>query len=73
MYVSGGENVYPVEVGAAFVVLRPGSAAAPDELLAFTRRALASYKVPRRVVFVDDLPRSAAGKVLKRELRASVS
>ena len=41
-----------------------------DEIVAFTREHLGGYKVPRRVEFVDELPRNVAGKVLKRELRA---
>ena len=39
------------------------------ELIAFCKDSLASYKKPKRVVFVDELPRNAAGKILKRELR----
>jgi acyl-CoA synthetase (AMP-forming)/AMP-acid ligase II len=41
-----------------------------DELVAFARERLAGYKLPRSVEFVDELPRSPAGKVLKRDLRA---
>nr|WP_242587269.1 hypothetical protein [Streptomyces sp. MST-110588] len=37
--------------------------------MAFVRERLAHFKVPKRVLFVDELPRNAAGKVLKRELR----
>jgi len=95
MIVSGGENVYPVEVEEAlahhpgvaevsvvgvpdtrwgetvkaFVVLRPGRTCSSDELVAFARGRLAGYKVPRLVEFVDDLPRTPSGKVLKRALR----
>jgi acyl-CoA synthetase (AMP-forming)/AMP-acid ligase II len=52
----------------AFVVLEAGREASPDELKDHVRRNLARYKVPRDVVFVDELPRNATGKVLKREL-----
>jgi long-chain acyl-CoA synthetase len=95
MIISGGENVYPVEVEEALaqhpavaevavigvpherwgetvkavVVLRPGATADADELTAFARRRLAGYKLPRIVELVDELPRTASGKVLKRELR----
>lgn len=95
MFISGGENVYPVEiekalyehpavlqcavigvpdekwgeVGKAVVVLRPGLAATEEELLEHCRSRLARYKVPKSVAFVDALPLSAAGKILKRELR----
>jgi long-chain acyl-CoA synthetase len=95
MIVSGGENVYAVEVEealaqhpgvadvavigvpdarwgelvTAIVVHSPASTADENELVAFARGRLAGYKLPRSVLFVDELPRSAAGKVLKRELR----
>ena len=97
MIVSGGENVYPIEVEevlsqhpgvadvavigvpderwgetvVALVVRAAGSAVDSDELVAFARERLAGYKLPRRVEFVAELPRSPAGKVLKRELRAA--
>jgi long-chain acyl-CoA synthetase len=99
MIVSGGENVYPIEVEEALaqhpavahvavigvpdgrwgetvkalVVLRAGRAPSADELIAFVRDRLAGYKLPRSIVFVDDLPRTASGKVLKRELRVRFS
>jgi len=95
MIVSGGENVYPIEVEdvlaqhadvadvavvgipdahwgelvKAFVILRPGCSGTGDELVAFARERLAGYKLPRAIEFVDDLPRTPSGKVLKRELR----
>jgi long-chain acyl-CoA synthetase len=96
MIVSGGENIYPIEVEEvlsqhpaisdvavigvpderwgeavkALVVRASGSAVDADELVAFAREKLAGYKLPRSVEFVSELPRSPAGKVLKRELRA---
>lgn len=57
------------EVGLACVVLRPGMIASEDELLQFLSQNLAKFKVPKRVKFVESLPISAAGKILKRELR----
>ncbi len=57
------------EVGAAFVVLREGSTATAETLTEFLATRLARYKLPRRWVFVDTLPRTAYGKVIKRELR----
>jgi fatty-acyl-CoA synthase len=57
------------EAGRAYVVIKPGAAATADELLAFMAERLAKYKVPRSVAFHDSLPISAAGKILKRELR----
>lgn len=57
------------EVGVAFVVLQAGAQATQDELIAWSRENMANYKVPRRFIFVDELPRNASGKVLKFELR----
>ena len=96
MIVSGGENVYPIEVEEALsqhpdvlevavigrpderwgevvnalIVRRPESGVRADELVAFARERLAGYKLPRSIEFVDELPRTPTGKVLKRELRA---
>ncbi|MSP61494.1 MAG: AMP-dependent synthetase [Myxococcales bacterium] len=56
----------------AFVVLREGATATVAELQAFVTAELADYKRPRRVIFLDALPRTPTGKVLKRELRASL-
>jgi acyl-CoA synthetase (AMP-forming)/AMP-acid ligase II len=53
----------------AFVVLRNGRRAGANELKAYVGRHLARYKVPRDIEFVDQLPRNAAGKVVKRDLR----
>ena len=57
------------EIGKAFVVLRPGASLSEAELIGWARDNMANYKVPRSVVFVEDLPRNASGKVLKTELR----
>jgi long-chain acyl-CoA synthetase len=95
MIVSGGENVYPIEVEEALaqhpaveevavigvpderwgetvlavVIPRDGAVTTAEELVAFARERLAGYKLPRLVTFVDELPRTPTGKVLKRELR----
>jgi acyl-CoA synthetase (AMP-forming)/AMP-acid ligase II len=58
-----------VETPVAFVVPADGEAPGEDELIAHVRARLASYKKPSAVLFVDSVPRNAAGKVLKRELR----
>jgi fatty-acyl-CoA synthase len=60
------------EVGKAVVVLKSEAQATEAELLAHLQNHLARYKVPKRVVFVDALPISGAGKILKRELRAEL-
>jgi fatty-acyl-CoA synthase len=57
------------EVGKACVVLKPGMSATEEELIQFMADRLAKYKVPKSVTFIDALPISAAGKILKRELR----
>ena len=53
----------------AVVQLRPGAAATAAELISFAAERLAGYKKPRSVDFVDELPRDAAGKLLKRKIR----
>jgi fatty-acyl-CoA synthase len=95
MFISGGENVYPIEiesacydhpgvaecaavgvaderwgeVGLLTVVPRSGADLTPADLTAFLRTRLASFKVPKHVRVLGHLPKSAAGKVLKPELR----
>jgi long-chain acyl-CoA synthetase len=58
------------ELVMAYVVLKPGKTLSADELIAYCRRSLASYKIPRRVEFSDaELPKSGSGKILKKVLR----
>jgi len=97
MVISGGENIYPVEVEnalrqheqvsdaavigvpdpkwgeslLAYVITRPDAALSSEALQSFLRPLLAGYKIPRRYRFVEDFPRNATGKVLKRVLRES--
>ncbi|KAA1416943.1 long-chain fatty acid--CoA ligase [Nocardioides humilatus] len=59
-----GERVH------ACVVLAPNAVATAEELASFCKEHIAGYKTPRSVDFVDELPISGAGKILKRELRA---
>ncbi|HMS75419.1 AMP-binding protein [Gordonia sp. (in: high G+C Gram-positive bacteria)] len=54
----------------AFVVLRDGQQTTADELKALVKSQLAGYKVPRDIDFIDELPRNATGKVLRRELQS---
>ncbi|MBN9739150.1 o-succinylbenzoate--CoA ligase [Pseudonocardia sp. P1] len=95
MIISGGENVYPIEIeqvlhrhpdvadvaviGApdpqwgemivAVIVPTPQTTVDGDQVIAFCRERIAHFKCPRRVEVVDELPRNATGKLLKRELR----
>jgi long-chain acyl-CoA synthetase len=57
------------EVVRACVVLRPGAAATPDELIDRCRGRVAAYKVPVVVEFLPALPKSPTGKILKKDLR----
>lgn len=61
------------EVGCACVVLRPDSELDEATLIAWARKNMANYKVPRYVRFVSDLPMNASNKVMKNELRAEVT
>lgn len=96
MYISGGENIYPIEiekaiyrhpsvqmcavigvpdaqwgeVGMAYVVLKEEHMLSEAELLNFLSNHLAKFKLPARVEFMEALPMSAVGKILKRELRS---
>ncbi len=53
----------------AFVVREPGQSIDGDALRSYVKENLANYKVPREIIFIDELPRNQTGKVLKRELR----
>ena len=58
------------EVGKAIVTPVPGSAIDPDELIALAKQNLASFKVPKSVEVIAEMPRNATGKILKKDLRA---
>jgi len=53
----------------AFVVKTDGASIGEEDIKSYVKEHLARYKVPREVVFLDELPRNPTGKVLKRELR----
>lgn len=57
------------EIPVAFLSLKEGASATTEEIRAFCRDSLGRHEVPRKVVFLPDLPKNAAGKILKRELR----
>ncbi|MGF0315607.1 AMP-binding protein [Nocardia fluminea] len=97
MIVSGGENVFPLEVEnllverpdileaavvgvddrdfgkrlRAFVVPAPGASCDAQQIKDYVKATLARHKVPRDVVFVDELPRNATGKLLRRKLESA--
>ena len=97
MIITGGENVYSIEVENAIskhpsiatcaviglpdekwgervhavVVLQPGTSLTLEEVQELAREQIAGYKIPRSISFLDALPMSAQGKVLKRDLRAA--
>ncbi|MFC7504426.1 long-chain fatty acid--CoA ligase, partial [Nocardioides sp. GCM10030258] len=52
----------------AVLILKPGATATPEEIVAWSKDQMAAYKYPRIVEFVDALPMTATGKILKREL-----
>jgi long-chain acyl-CoA synthetase len=60
---------YRGETVRAVVSLKPGMTVTADELIGFCRERMAAYKYPREVVFMDELPKTASGKILRRELR----
>jgi long-chain acyl-CoA synthetase len=57
------------ETVKAFIILQPGKTATEDEIRKFCKEKMAAYKVPTSVEFVNDLPKTMVGKVLRRELR----
>jgi long-chain acyl-CoA synthetase len=67
--VIGVPDQYRGETVKAFVVLKDGMKATAEEIIEYCRARIASYKVPRIVVFQDSLPKSGVGKYLRRELR----
>ncbi|MFX1253250.1 MAG: long-chain fatty acid--CoA ligase [Promethearchaeota archaeon] len=61
------------EVGKGIIVLKPNHTLSEQDVIEFLKGKLAKYKIPKSVVFTDKLPRSAAGKVLKKELQDKYS
>jgi long-chain acyl-CoA synthetase len=67
--VAGRPDPYRGETVAAYVVLRAGESVTADELVDFCRPRLAAYKRPHSIEFVDVLPKTLTGKILRRTLR----
>jgi len=53
----------------AFLVLKPDHQVSEEEIIEFCRPRLAGFKIPRHIEFLDEVPRNASGKVLKKDLR----
>jgi long-chain acyl-CoA synthetase len=74
MIISGGVNIYPAEIESVLIThpavrQLDGAEVTGGELMAYCRRSLAGYKVPRSIDFVPELPRTPTGKLYKRLLR----
>ncbi|MBW8735868.1 MAG: AMP-binding protein [Streptomyces turgidiscabies] len=67
--VVGVPDKYRGETVKAYISLRPGAEGDPDALAAYCKERLAAYKYPRQVEILPDLPKTATGKILRRELR----
>ncbi|GAA3998621.1 hypothetical protein GCM10022384_51980 [Streptomyces marokkonensis] len=68
--VVGVPDGYRGETVKAYISLRPGAVTDPDALAAYCEERLAAYKYPRQVEILPDLPKTASGKILRRELRS---
>jgi long-chain acyl-CoA synthetase len=68
--VVGVPDEYRGETVKAFVSLRPGRSVTAEELIAFAKERMAAYKYPRQIEFLDEVPKTVTGKLLRRELRA---
>jgi long-chain acyl-CoA synthetase len=66
--VVGLPESFSVEVIKAYIVLKTGELATPQEIIAYCTKELAKYKVPKFVEFRQELPKTMIGKVLRREL-----
>ena len=67
--VIGIPDEYRGETVKAFVSLKPGTAATPEEIIEFCKSKIAAYKYPRQVEIVDEVPKTVTGKFLRRVLR----
>jgi len=65
----GVPDAYRGEAPKAFVVVKPGEQLTKEEIIAYCKEKLAPYKVPKDIEFIDTLPKSAIGKILRKEVR----
>ncbi len=66
----GIPDEYRGETVKAFIVAKKGARLTEEEVIAYCKENMAAYKIPKKIEFIDDLPKSAVGKILRRELRA---
>jgi long-chain acyl-CoA synthetase len=57
----------------SYIVIKEHETATPDEILAYCRENLAKYKIPRRILIRQSLPKNSLGKILKRDLKKEAS
>ena len=69
--VVGVPDSYRGETVKAFVSLKPGASATAEDIIGYCKENMAAYKYPRSVEFIDELPKTTTGKILRRELRAA--
>jgi long-chain acyl-CoA synthetase len=65
----GVPDAYRGETVKAFIVVKEGESLSEQEVIQYCKDKLAPYKVPKLVEFIDELPKSAVGKILRRKLR----
>jgi long-chain acyl-CoA synthetase len=71
--VVGVPDAYRGETVKAFVSVKPGASATADDIIEYCKANMAAYKYPRSVEFIDELPKTTTGKILRRELRAAAT
>ncbi|MCT1655896.1 hypothetical protein M3A87_00580 [Brevibacterium luteolum] len=69
--VVGAADAYRGETVIAFVTLHEGRTVTPAELIDFCKADLAAYKYPRSIEILDEMPKTATGKILRRKLRGT--
>ena len=67
--VIGVDHVKWVEAVTAIIVVRQGETITEEEIVSLCREHLAPFKVPKRIIFTEALPKTPTGKILKREMR----